>query len=124
MKYLTQFLRILAFTLAGELLQRLVPLPIPASVYGLVLLFGALNTGLVKLEQVKDAGGFLISILPILFVSPAVGILDNWEAIRGALIPILALTLLSTVLTFGVAGRATQAMMGKEEKPNDASGEH
>ena len=123
MKYLTQFLRILAFTLAGELLQRLVPLPIPASVYGLVLLFGALNTGLVKLEQVKDAGGFLISILPILFVSPAVGILDNWEAIRGALIPILALTLLSTVLTFGIAGRATQAMMGKEEKPNDASGE-
>lgn len=124
MKYLTQFLRILAFTLAGELLQRLVPLPIPASVYGLVLLFGALNTGLVKLEQVKDAGGFLISILPILFVSPAVGILDNWEAIRGALIPILVLTLLSTVLTFGIAGRATQAMMGKEEKPNDASGEH
>lgn len=62
MKYLTQFLRILAFTLAGELLQRLVPLPIPASVYGLVLLFAALNTGLVKLEQVKDAGGFLISI--------------------------------------------------------------
>ena len=124
MKYLTQFLRILAFTLAGELLQRLVPLPIPASVYGLVLLFGALNTGLVKLEQVKDAGGFLISILPILFVSPAVGILDNWEAIRGALIPILALTLLSTVLTFGIAGRATQAMMEKEEKPNDASGEH
>lgn len=124
MKYLTQFLRILAFTLAGELLQRLVPLPIPASVYGLVLLFAALNTGLVKLEQVKDAGGFLISILPILFVSPAVGILDNWEAIRGALIPILALTLLSTVLTFGIAGRATQAMMGKEEKPNDATGEH
>lgn len=124
MKYLTQFLRILAFTLAGELLQRLVPLPIPASVYGLVLLFAALNTGLVKLEQVKDAGGFLISILPILFVSPAVGILDNWEAIRGALIPILALTLLSTVLTFGIAGRATQAMMGKEEKPNDASGKH
>lgn len=124
MKYLTQFLRILAFTLAGELLQRLVPLPIPASVYGLVLLFAALNTGLVKLEQVKNAGGFLISILPILFVSPAVGILDNWEAIRGALIPILALTLLSTVLTFGIAGRATQAMMGKEEKPNDASGEH
>ena len=124
MKYLTQFLRILAFTLAGELLQRLVPLPLPASVYGLVLLFGALNTSLVKLEQVKDAGGFLISILPILFVSPAVGILDNWEAIRGALIPILALTLLSTVLTFGIAGRATQAMIGKEEKPNDASGEH
>ena len=71
MKYLSQFLRITAFTLTGELLQRIVPLPIPASVYGLVLLFAALCTGAVKLEQVKDVGGFLISILPILFVSPA-----------------------------------------------------
>ena len=124
MKYVSQATIIFGFTLLGELLHALLPLPIPSAIYGLVLLFGALNTDLVKLEQVKDAGGFLISILPILFVSPAVGILDNWEAIRGALIPILALTLLSTVLTFGIAGRATQAMMGKEEKPNGTSGKH
>ena len=84
MKYLSQFLIILGFSLAGEALQRLVPLPIPASVYGIVLLFAALCVGLVKLEQVKEAGGFLTSILPILFVSPAVGILENWLLIRDA----------------------------------------
>ena len=49
MKYLNQFLIIMGFTLAGEALQRLVPLPIPASVYGLVLLFAALCLGVVKL---------------------------------------------------------------------------
>ena len=116
MKYLTQFLRIMAFTLAGELLQRLIPLPVPASVYGLILLFAALCTGVVKLEQVKDAAGFLISILPILFVPTAVGILNNWGMIKDDLISIFLLALLSTVVTFGIAGRVTQSLRKKEEK--------
>lgn len=118
MKYLSQFLRIIAFTLAGELLQRVIPLPVPASVYGLLLLFTALCTGLVKLEQVKDAGGFLVSILPILFVSPAVGILENWGLIKDAVIPMLAVTLASTIITFAIAGRVTQRLRKKEEKEN------
>lgn len=119
MKYLSQFLRITAFTLAGELLQRVIPLPVPASVYGLVLLFVALCTGVVKLEQVKDAGGFLVSILPILFVSPAVGILENLGLIQNAVIPMLLLILLSTVITFGIAGRVTQSMEHKEKKTDE-----
>ena len=119
MKYLTQFLRITAFTLVGELLQRLIPLPVPASVYGLILLFAALCTGVVKLEQVKDAAGFLISILPILFVPTAVGILGNWPAIKNDVIAIFLLALLSTVVTFGIAGRVTQSLRKKEDKNNE-----
>ena len=113
MKYLTQFLIILGFTLAGEALQRIVPLPIPASVYGLILLFLALCFKVVKLEQVKDTGAFLTSILPILFVSPAVGIVEDWALIRNDLIPILLLLVASTVLTFGIAGRVAQAFLKK-----------
>lgn len=113
MKYLTQFLIILGFTLAGEALQRIVPLPIPASVYGLILLFLALCFKIVKLEQVKDTGAFLTSILPILFVSPAVGIVEDWALIRDDLIPILLLLVASTVLTFGIAGRVAQAFLKK-----------
>ena len=113
MKYLTQFLIILGFTLAGEALQRIIPLPIPASVYGLILLFLALCFKVVKLEQVKDTGAFLTSILPILFVSPAVGIVEDWALIRNDLIPILLLLVASTVLTFGIAGRVAQAFLKK-----------
>ena len=113
MKYLSQFLIIMGFTLAGEALQRLVPLPIPASVYGIVLLFAALCLGLVKVEQVKDAGGFLTSILPILFVSPAVGLLENWALIRDAVLPMFLLVLASTALTFGISGRVAQHFMKK-----------
>ena len=106
MKYLSQFLIILGFSLVGEALQRLVPLPIPASVYGIVLLFAALCIGLVKLEQVKEAGGFLTSILPILFVSPAVGILD-------AVLPIFLLVAASAAVTFGISGRVAQWLLKK-----------
>lgn len=116
MKYLNQFLIILGFTLAGEALQRIVPLPIPASVYGIVLLFLALCFKLIRLEQVKEAGGFLTSILPVLFVAPAVGILENWALIKGALVPMFLLVLASTALTFAISGRITQAIMKKEEK--------
>ena len=58
----------MGFTVVGEALQRLMPLPIPAAVYGMALLFAALCAGLVKVEQVKEVGGFLTSILPLLFV--------------------------------------------------------
>ena len=116
MKYLSQFLIIMGFTLAGEALQRLIPLPIPASVYGLALLFAALCLKWVKVEQVRDVGGFMTSILPVLFVSPAVGIVEHWEVIRPQLLPIALLLVASTVLTFGISGSITQSISRKGGK--------
>ena len=115
MKYLSQFCIILGFTLTGEALQRLLPLPIPASVYGLVLLFLALCTGIVKVSQVKETGAFLTSILPLLFVAPTVGIVEHWGLISPNLLPIALLLLGSTVLTFAIRGLTTNALSRKEE---------
>ena len=116
MKYLSQFLIILGFSLVGECLQRLIPIPVPASVYGIVLLFAALCLGLVKVEQVRETGSFLSSILPILFVPPVVGILENWVLIRGSVPAIFLLAAGSTVLTFGLSGAVAQKFCKKEEK--------
>lgn len=113
MKYLSQFSIILGFTLAGEALQRLLPLPIPASVWGLALLFSALCLKLVRLDQVKEAGGFLTSILPILFVGPTMGIAEYMELLSGRLLPIALVILSTTVLTFGISGRIAQACAKK-----------
>ena len=113
MKYLSQFLIILGFTLTGEALQRIIPLPIPASVYGLALLFLALCLKLVKVDQVKQTGAFLTSILPILFVSPAVNIVDDWGLIRNDLLPIVLIMMGSTLLTFGISGRMAQWLLKK-----------
>lgn len=113
MKYLSQFLIIMGFTFLGEALQRLIPVAIPASVWGLALLFLALCLKLVKPEQVKEVGGFLSSLLPLLFVGPTVGIVDHWELIRPQLLAIALLLLGSTALTFGISGGITQALSHK-----------
>lgn len=118
MKYLPQFCIILGFTLAGEVLQRIIPLPIPAAVYGLVLLFLALCLKLVKVTQVKDAGSFLTSLLPLLFVSPTVGILDCWTLIQPRILTIALLLIASTCLVFGIGGLVTQALGKKEGDGN------
>lgn len=113
MKYLSQFLIIMGFTFVGEALQRLVPIGIPASVWGLALLFLALCLKIVKLEWIRDVGGFLISLLPVLFVGPTVGIVEHWDIIRPSLWAIALLLVGSTVLTFGISGSLTQWMMKK-----------
>jgi holin-like protein len=119
MKYLSQFLIILGFTFLGEALQRILPLPIPASVWGLALLFSALCLKIIRVEQVKEAGGFLTSVLPILFVSPTVGIVEDWALIRPQLLPIALLLAASTFVTFGISGRVAQHLMGKGGKIHD-----
>ena len=119
MKYLSQFCIILGFTMAGEALQRLIPLPIPASVWGLALLFAALCLGIVKPAQVKEVSAFLISIMALLFVSPAVGIAENWALIQPRLLPIALLLAGSTLLTFGISGSLTQLFLKKGGKHHD-----
>lgn len=119
MKNLSQFLIITAFSLAGEAAQRLIPIPIPASVYGIFLLFLALCLKIVKVEQIKETGSFLSSILPILFVSPVIGILENWQLIRPNVPAIFLLSVITTITTFAVSGRFAQWAAGKEKKDHE-----
>lgn len=119
MKYLYQFLIILCFTFLGETLNRLIPLPVPAAVYGLVLLFLALRLRLVKLEQLQPCGNWLIGIMGILFVAPTVKLINVWEQIAPSLVPIALIVVGSTVVVFGVSGMVTQLFTGKGEKKDD-----
>ena len=117
MKYLKQVAVILLFSFLGELCRYLIPLPVPASIYGMVLLFAALSLKIVKLEQVRDAGGYLTSILPILFVAPLVSLMDYWHLLRENLLPLAVIAAVTTVTTFGAAGLVTKWMRGG--KKND-----
>lgn len=111
MKYIPQFLYILSFSFIGEVLQAVVPLPIPAAIYGLVLLLIALATGLLKTSQVSDAANWLISTMPILYVPICVKILEYWGIISQNAVAIITITVLSTFLVFAVSGLVTQWLM-------------
>ena len=116
MKYVFQFARIMGFCLAGELLHAVLPLPIPAGIYGLVLLAAALLTGLVRLEQVKQTGDFLSSLFPLLFIPTVAGVMEAWELIAGNLVPILIALVPVTWAVMAAAGSVTQKIMDRGAK--------
>ena len=121
MKYLKQFGIILLFTLLGELCRFLIPFPIPASIYGMILLFAALALKIIKLPAIQDAGGWIVSILPVLFVAPAVNLLSSFDALKNAIVPILVIMIATTVIVFSVSGLVTQWILkGKKEDEDDA----
>lgn len=115
MKYLSQILIILAFTAIGEILSYVIPLPIPAAIYGLVLLLIALCTGLLKTGQVKEASDFLISIMPVLYVPACVRILEYWGVISQNITAILTVTVVSTFLVFSVGALVTRFLLKRKE---------
>ena len=116
LKLLRQFLIILLLSLVGEGLHALLPLPVPASVYGLVLMLLCLCTGILRLDQVERASDFLIEIMPVMFVPAAVGLTESWEQLRGVLVPVLVIMVLTTVLVMVVTGHVTQFVMRWREK--------
>ena len=115
MKYITQVLFILLFSLLGEVLQAVIPLPIPAALYGIILLLIALLTGLLKEDKISDVANFFISIMPILFVSPAVKILQYWELISDRLAQIILIMVTSTFVVFTVSGWVTRWLKKNQE---------
>ncbi len=120
MKYILQVLIILGFSFLGQVLEYLVPLPIPAAIYGFVLLFLALYTGLLKREHICETANFLISVMGILFVAPAVNILAYYDIIAPCLAQVCIVVVLSTALVFAVSGWITQ-LLQKRGQDNDAA---
>ncbi len=116
MKYLKQLLIILAISFVGEALKYFLPLPIPASIYGMVLLFILLLTGVVKLDDVQDVGKFLIEIMPVMFIPAGVGLMASWGVLKPMLVPVVVIIVVSLVLVMGISGRITQRVIRHNQK--------
>ena len=116
MKYIIQFEIILAISLVGELLNRLIPLPIPASIYGMLILFIALCTGIIKLSAVKETGKFLITLMPLMFIPATVGLIDNWKVMKSFLVAFIVISLVSTVVVMAVSGHVTQCIIKRRKE--------
>lgn len=116
MKYIRQFLIILVVSFLGEVLKALIPLQIPASIYGLVLMLAALCLHVIPLDAVKETGKFLVEVMPLMFIPAAVGLTESWGRIQPILVPLVVTTAVSTVLVMAVSGRVTQWVSRKQKR--------
>lgn len=119
MKFLRQFMIILLLSFLGEVLKMFIPLPIPASVYGLVLMLLCLVTGILKTSQVKEAAFFLIEIMPVMFIPAAAGLIDSWKVLQSLLLPILVITVVITIFVMVVTGKIAQMIAQKRGIKNE-----
>ena len=116
MRYLAQFCVILLITFIGEALYALIPLPVPAGIYGMVLLFAALCLKILPLSAVEEAGDFLLSIMRVMFIPAGVGLINSWGALRPMLWPAIAAVVLVTVVVMGASGVGAQKMIDISER--------
>ena len=116
MKYLFQTGIIFAVTFIGEILARLIPLPIPGSIYGVVLLFVLLLTGILKLKHVEGAGNFFLAILPFLFISNCVSLMESMSLLGENVVAIVILTVVSTLVVMIVTGGVAQLFINARKR--------
>ena len=102
----------------GEGLNYLIPAPVPASIYGMVILFVCLCTKVVKLDDVKDTGMFLIEIMPLMFIPAGVGLMSSWGVLKPLLVPVSVITVVSLVVVMAAGGLVSQAVIRITRKKN------
>ena len=122
MKFVKQFGIILLLSFLGELLHAFLPLTIPASIYGIVILFLCLEFKVISVSAVKDVSSFFIEIMPIMFIPAAVGLMDSWQIRKEAWLSYVVITVLSTFVVMAVSGRAVQLVMKLTRKESDGEG--
>lgn len=108
MKYICQLGIILGVSFAGEALAWALPLPVPASVWGLVLMLLLLILRVIKPEQIRDTAEYLVAIMPLLFVPPTVGLMQSWGLLSQNLLPFIIAITLITAIVMAVTGLVVQ----------------
>ena len=115
-KYLKQFVIILLISFLGEILHYLTPLPVPASIYGILLMLLCLHFRVFAAEEVRETGIFLIEIMPVMFIPAAVGLMESWSVIRPSLLPYIIVIIVSTIIVMAVSGLVTQKIINNSKK--------
>ena len=115
MKLYVQLMIIFMISLVGEGISSVFHLPVPGSIIGLVLLFLALQFKLLRLRHISMVGNFLLANMTILFLTPAVGIMDKFQVIAPYLLPIILIVLGAIVLNVCVIAVVVQLIKTRFE---------
>jgi len=105
--------------LAGEALVRLLGVPFPGPVAGMVILLLLLVVAGGPSDSVRRAGTGLLTYLPLFFVPAGVGLITHGARLRTDWFPILLAIVGSTLLTMLLVGWLIGRHAGKGEGSGD-----
>lgn len=108
----------------GNLIVRLFHLPIPGNVVGIVILFFLLWLGIIKIEQIETAAGWLLKHLGFFFIPISVGLMTLGSTLVKNGLPLLLVLIISAFVGLLSAGKATQVVILKNEKDQVSHHDH
>ena len=79
-------------------------------------MFALLATGALPLKAVKQAGDFLVEIMPLMFIPAAVGLMQSWAELGQIWLAFLAITLLTTLAVMAASGKTADLTLRLEER--------
>ena len=106
---------IFTICLAGEVLHRIVGIPLPGNIIGMVLLFSLLCLKVIKPEQISGVSSFFLNHLALFFLPPSIAIMAVGDDVLSKWPLLLFLCIAFTLVTLAVSGRCTQLFIRKQE---------
>ncbi|MBU8695529.1 antiholin-like murein hydrolase modulator LrgA [Bacillus pumilus] len=101
----------------SNLISMYLPIPMPASVIGLVLLFVLLTTKMVKLEQVEQLGTSLTGLISFLFVPSGISVIQSLGVMQEVGVQVVGVIIIATIMLLAATGLFSQLLMQLSEKP-------
>ena len=102
MKLMKQLTIVFLICIAGELVAAALPFPFPAAVAALLIMLALLISGVLKPQSVKEVAEYLLANMAFLFVPSGVAIMEEYAAVQGSVVQLLAICVITLVITFGV----------------------
>ena len=116
MRIPVQLAIIFAICLAGEFLNRIVGIPLPGNIIGMILLLILLCLKIVKLEHISTVSTVLLKYLPLFFLPPSIAIMAVGDDILGRWPLLLTMCIAFTVITMAATGISTQFLIRLQER--------
>ena len=116
LKLFKQFTIIIFLSFLGEILHTLIPFPIPASIYGIMILFVLLERKVLRIDDIREVSDFLIFVMPLLFIPSAVGLIDVWDELRASLTAYVTIIIAVTLIVMVATGRITQWFLQNQKE--------
>jgi holin-like protein len=115
-RIIAQIVLLYLFFLAGDFVQKLLHLPIPGSIVGLLLLFILMLCKVVPVDWIESGATTVLAYLPLFFIPATAGIVNHLGIFSGKGLLLILVLIVSTVLTMGAASHSSQLLAGWTKK--------
>ncbi|MBL4931203.1 MULTISPECIES: CidA/LrgA family protein [Clostridium] len=121
MKLLRELLIITLIYFLGEVLSRLLHIPIPGNILGMLILLACLCTNLIKLHQIEKVANFFLNHLSFFFIPAGVGLITSISVIKDSWYKLLVVCILTTIIVMVTTGHIVQFLVKFLSKGSEQS---